>query len=141
MGNIQDFAGKKYLGTDGSALELKEDGSFVWYQSEDNHEDNFFTGVYQLYFDKEGVDYVINGLPQFGLTEEKLLKYFFRNRGSDLYNIKNFCCLVIENQKLIMEGEDKNIKSYNTYYMGFFKDGYLEAANMQTGNYVRFNRA
>lgn len=140
MGNIIDFEGMKYLSTDGSAIDFKEDGSFVWYQSDENHEDNFFEGVYQIFFDKDAADYVVHKLPQFNVKEEELLKFFLRNRGNDLYNIKNFCCLIIENQKLTMEGVDKQIEPYNTYYMGFYKDGYLEAANMQSGNYVKFNR-
>ena len=138
--SINEFEGKKFKAEDGSVIYFAEDGSFLWYRSDDNHEDNYYRGTYELRFAKDGMDYIIKELPQFGMTEQKMALYLSRNKESEFYRLRNFCFLSLNNEELKADGESRQLQSVKSYYMGFYAEGLFDAANMQTGNYVKFSR-
>ena len=138
MGSIKEFAGKKYQANDGSAIYFAEEGTFVWYRSDEEHKDNFYAGEYHMHFGKAGIDYIVNDLPQLGFSEEKMDEYLMHHDGSALYQLDNFCCMVLDNQEITTEGECKKLEAATSYYMGFYAEGFYDAANMQTHNYVSF---
>lgn len=135
---IEVFAGNQYECGDGSVIYFEEDGTYIWYQSDEVHDDNYYYGTYDLYFSEVALDYVTNDLAQFGVTEEELDEYFDMNGNNDFYQLSNFCCLVLHNEGTIIEGENITRTSADSYYMGFYADGYYDAANMSTGNYAEF---
>ena len=44
----KEFAGKKYQGKDGSVIYYGENKDFIWYQSDDCHDDNYYRGTYEF---------------------------------------------------------------------------------------------
>ena len=139
---MAEFAGQKYTAEDGSVMYFEEDGEFFWYQSDENHDDNYYSGEYEFYFAEDAVDYIINDLTQFGVTQEKMDAYFEMNAGDEFYNEENFCCMVLDNKVFMMDGQktESDDGSMLSYYMGFYAEGYFDAANMSTGNYVGFTK-
>lgn len=137
---VENFAGKQFKGSDGSVIYFETDDEFVWYQSDEDHDDNYFSGTYEFYFAEDAQDYIVNDLSDLGVTKNELTEYFERNNDSDFYKLSNFCCMVMHNDKMKMNGEDIDLssESSDSYYMGFYADGYLDAANMLTGNYASF---
>lgn len=136
---LAEFVGEKYTAEDGSAIYFEEDGTFAWYQSDENHEDNYYSGEYELYFAGEAVDYVVDEL-QFGVTRDEMDAYFERNKGDEFYNEENFCFMVLNNKVFMMDGQKTESDSRLSYYMGFYAEGYFDAANMSTGNYIGFTK-
>lgn len=132
------FAGNSYKGEEGSVLSFGQ-SDFIWYRDDADRTDNFYTGSYDVYFGSDAVDHIVNDLPEYGVTEEEMDAYFERNEDSDFYSEDNFCCIVLHNEELIMDGESQIDEPYDTPYMGFYEDGCLDAANMRTGNYVYFS--
>lgn len=51
--------------------------------------------------------------------------------------MSNLCCLVLHNDEGMMDGRIERM-GRDSYYMGFYQDGYFDAANMTTGNYAQF---
>ena len=137
---MTEFAGQKYTAEDGSVMYFEDDGEFFWYQSDENHDDNYYSGEYAFYFAEDAVDYIINDLSQFGVTQEKMDAYFEMNAGDEFYNEENFCCMVLDNKVFMMDGQKTESDSMLSYYMGFYAEGYFDAANMSTGNYVGFTK-
>ncbi len=132
------FSGKSFQLEDGSVIYFEENGTFHWYQSDDNHNDNYYSGTYSQYNASDAVDYIVNDLPEYGVTQEELDDYFERNMDDSFYSTENFCCLVLHNDELVIEGEGTLEEPYDTHYMGFYADGYYDAANMSTGEYAAF---
>lgn len=140
MAGMNQFLGKQYNGKDGSLICFEEDGSFVWYQSEQVKDDYYYSGTYEVLFREEALDYIVEQLPQFALNKSEMQMFFERNKGDDFFNINNYCLLMLKNEKMIVDGENrlKDTGSQNTYYMGFHAEGYMDVANMTTGNYSQF---
>lgn len=66
--------------------------------------------------------------------------YFERNKGDEFYNEKNFCFMVLNNKVFMMDGQKTESDSRLSYYMGFCAEGYFDAANMSTSNYMGFTK-
>lgn len=132
------FTGCRFQCGDGSMIYFEEDGSFIWYQSDEDHDDNYYTGTYDVYMGEDAYDYIIYDLSEYGITEEELDDYFDRNEDSDFYQKENMCCLVLHNEELFMDGKLQDYAANERHYMGFFEDGYFDAANMESGEYASF---
>lgn len=124
---------------DGSMIIFDENGEFIWYKSPDDLEDNYYIGKYEIYMSEEALDYIVNDLEELGVTEDEMDDYFERNKGNDFYNLDNYCCLVLNNEMALMDGEEKPMDT-SKYYMGFGADGTYDLANMQTGNLMGLTR-
>ena len=136
----KEFQGESFSAVDGSVIYFEESGDFSWYLSDSDHDDNYYSGRYELYFGKDAENFIINEIPEFGVTQEKLDNFMSLNEGDEFYNEDNFCCMVLDNQEIIMDGESKKMEDSKSYYMGFYQDGYYDAANMKTGNYHGFEK-
>lgn len=132
------FNEKSYQVSDGSTIYFEEDGEFVWYQDDSNHGDNYYAGTFEVYLADDAEDYIVNELTDYGVTKEQLDDYYERNEESEIYREENFCCLVLHTEELIMEGKNYADESYDKHYMGFYCDGYYDAAAMDSGQYVSF---
>lgn len=132
------FAGNVFEASDGSAIYFEADGTFIWYQDDSDHEDYYFVGTYDCYQAEFAESYIVTYLGEYGVTEDELDGFYDRNGDSELYTDENFTCLVLHNESSICEGEEQITTPYDTNYMGFYLDGYYDAANMASGNYVCF---
>ncbi len=132
------FAGSAFVLGDASVIYFETDGSFVWYQDDENHDDNYFVGTYDVYRAEFAESYIVTYLGEYGVTEDELAALYERNEDSELYNDENFTCLVLHNESGICDGEEQITEPYDTNYMGFYMDGYYDAANMASGQYAEF---
>lgn len=132
------FSGHTFQASDGSVIYFKEDGTYFWYQSDDNHDDNYYSGSYSEYYKHSARDYIVNDLWEYAVTQEELDDYFERNEGDTFYNEENFCCLVLHNYVLIVNGESLLDYPYDSNYIGFYSNGIFDAANMDSGDYTLF---
>lgn len=135
-----EFAGKSYQASDGSVIYFEEDGGFIWYQDDSNHSDNYYSGTFNVYLAGKAEDYIVNELSDYGVTREELASYYERNAESEFFAKEHFCCLVLHTQELMIGGENQADEPYDKNYMGFYSDGYYDAANMASGQYAYFTR-
>ena len=110
-----------------------ESGEFKWYSSQADLEDNYYIGTYEIHMGESALDYVINDLKEFGVTEDEM------DDPLERYGIENYCCLVLNNEMVVMDGEEKTMGT-NSYYMGFCADGVYDMVNMKTANYMTLSR-
>lgn len=134
------FGGNAYTIDDGSAIYFEEDGTFIWYMDDNDHTDYYYTGTYDCYTQDAGVDYIVNDLSDYGVTQMEMDDYFDRNADDALYSKENFVCLVLHNEEMICEGVNGIDTLYDTPYMGFYANGYYDAANMDSMNYIFFTQ-
>lgn len=132
------FSGHTFEAEDGSVIYFNENGTYIWYQSDDNHDDNYYSGTYSEYYESDAQDYIVYDLWEYAVTQEELDDYFERNEGNSFYNKENFCCLVLHTDILIMDGESRLDNSYDSNYMGFCSNGIFDATNMASGEYALF---
>lgn len=118
---------------DGSMIIFYESGEFKWYSSQADLEDNYYIGTYEIHMGESALDYVINDLKEFGVTEDEM------DDPLERYGIENYCCLVLNNEMVVMDGEEKTMGT-NSYYMGFRADGVYDMVNMKTANYMTLSR-
>ena len=124
---------------DKSLIVCEKDGSFKYYQSEEDLTDNYFEGTYSFYVGKDAVDFITTELAEYSVKEGELDDLFDKNEE---YNEDNFVCLVLHNEQCLVLGENQIDEPYNTPYYGFIleNDGKLclDIANMNSGNYTTF---
>lgn len=132
------FAGNAFVMGDESVIYFEKDGTFVWYKDDSDHEDYYYTGTYDSYQAELAESYIVTYLGEYGVTEEELAGYYERNEDSEFYSQENFTCLVLHNESAICDGKEQLVEPYDTNYMGFYMDGYYDAANMASGEYVAF---
>lgn len=134
----EPFAGKSFELGDESVIYFAKDGTFLWYQDDGNHEDNYYVGTYDFYQAELAEAYIVTYLGEYGVTEDELEEFYQHNEENELYSEENFTCLVLHNESLISGGEEQITVPYDTNYMGFYMDGNYDAANMASGEYVLF---
>lgn len=138
MSEEDPFAGKSFVMGDESVIYFETDGTFIWYQNDEYHDDNYFVGTYDCYRAELAESYIVTYLGEYGVTEDELADLYKRNENSDLYADKNFTCLVLHNESAICDGEEQLKEPYDSNYMGFYMDGYYDAVNMASGQYAAF---
>ena len=131
------FAGNSYSAGDDSVIYFQTDGTFEWYLSADDTSDNYYTGTYEVYTGEDALEYITVDLSDYGVTVDEMYEFFARNADNDFYQMSNLCCVVLHNDERMMDGKLESMGK-DTYYMGFYQDGYYDAANMDTGNYAQF---
>lgn len=134
------FAGYSYIAGDGSVIYFYEDGTFIWYQSDDNHDDNYYTGTFAEYRGLDATNQIVEELTDYDVTQEELIDYFERNAEDEYYTLENFECLILYNESLVADGEYQDISGNISPYMGFYLNGYYDAANMNSAEYNSFTR-
>lgn len=124
---------------DGSCMMFTDDVNYFWYKDRDTTDDNYFAGTYQFYMGESAVEHITVDLSEYGVTEEELQSIF---DGSDDYDLENFVCMTVEENSVIINGEEQLTESRMNSYFGFMlNDGtYLDIANMTTGTYYGFTK-
>lgn len=130
------FSNTIFEGADGSTLYFADDASFVWYLDDSNMDDNYFAGTYAAFRGEMAEAFLTEDLAEFGFTADEMADFLGRNADSDFYTEENFTLLVMYNEDVRVDG--KTYEESVSYYMGFYDDGYFDAANMMTGNYAAF---
>ena len=86
---------------DSSAIYFYDDGSYLWYQDDSDHNDNYYSGTYDVYMGSAAQKYITEDLADLGVTEQELEDYYERNSDSDFYTKENLCCLILHNEYLV----------------------------------------
>lgn len=136
--DIDSFAGKEYVVEDDSVIYFGEDQTFVWYLDDEEHEDNYYQGSYLTYRGVHARDVLVSEMTEYGVTDEELEEYFERNTGDDFYSEENFTLLILQREYAIVDGSVVEEDLYDRHYMGFLNDGYYDAVNMDSAEYVLF---
>lgn len=131
------FAGRAFELDDGSMIYFAADGSFLWYESDADHSDNYFEGTYATRTGGDAIDYIEEELSWYDVTREEMEEYFLRNAGDDFYTEENFLHLTLETEYQVIGGQG-DYNSNVRRYMGFYSEGYYDAVNMDSMNYVLF---
>lgn len=143
------ITGNTFLCGDGSQLCLESGGGFRWYQSADDHENQYYEGVYEVFYGQAAMDKVAS-MTEYGLTMEELERvlsanmngyipggskpsdYFYAmgeledNRERYQVCLDTFYAVILHNQRLVRSPEDVTEGGNSTLYIGF----YLPELNM-----------
>lgn len=131
------FAGRSFELDDGSAIYFMAGGDFLWYETDYDHSDNYYEGTYETRTGGEAIDYIDQELSWYQVTREDMEDYFWQNAGDSFYCEENFLYLELQTEYQMIEGQG-DYNSNVRRYMGFYDEGYYDAANMDTANYVMF---
>lgn len=63
-----------WTGSDESEV-IFTDTRIDWYQSAEDHNDNYYSGEYKLYTGKKAVNYITKDLSEYGITKEDYKEY------------------------------------------------------------------
>lgn len=138
--NKDEISGYSYIEKqDNSLLDLKSDGTFLYYKDKDDKTDNYYEGTYVVYQGEDAIKYIANDLETYGLTEEEQKDLIRRNEE---YKEENYYCLVLKNNKCIMNGKNTLTSTIETPYYGFFFEQIdtLMIVNMKSANIYNFVR-
>lgn len=127
-----------WITDDNSEVVFTED-RIDWYQSAENHEDNYYSGKYQFYIGQDAVQYITKNLSEYRITKQKLENLFKR---SSKYDESCFVVFDIRYDRFLLDGEEQTIDRPLVPWYGFLlEDGtFLDVANMNTGTYYPFKK-
>lgn len=131
-----EISGYSYVEND-LLLDLKSDGSFRYYQDKNKLTDSYYEGTYKVYNGEDAIKFITNDLKDFGITEKEQRDLLDRNSE---YMLNNYYCLVLENNKCIINGKNTLTKPVETPYIGFYlKDtDTLNLTNISSANVYNF---
>ena len=140
--NVADeISGNKWKLKDGSLIILNKDNTFSWYKEETDLSDNYYLGEYRVYQGENAIKYIANDLSKYCITEEEQRDTIERNSK---YHVYNYYCLILENEKCIVDGKNTMNTPTTSPYLGFYfnEDGkeVLDFANMNTASYYLFTK-
>lgn len=136
--NKDKISGYSYIEKqDNSLLDLKSDGTFLYYKDKDDKTDNYYEGTYVVYQGEDAIEYIADDLEMYGLTEVEQRELIRRNDKEE-----NYYCLVLKNEKCIMDGKNTLTSTIETPYYGFFFEriNTLRIVNMKSANIYNFVR-
>lgn len=143
IGTGDSISGNTFLCGDGSQLCLQDDGGFRYYQSAEDHEHQYYEGVYEVYYGQAAMDKVAS-MTEYGLTMEELERVLAASmngyipggsRPSDfLYSsgeleddreryyvcLDTFYAVILHNQRLVASPEEVREGGNSTLYIGFY---------------------
>lgn len=115
---IFDIRGSSWYGDDGSLLELDITGSYSWYQDSVGSGDTYFLGDYAFYTGDEAIDYISEHLGEYSISREEQEKYF----RSGIYELDDYYLIILNCEKVVLEGIEQEITNNQLYYYGFYND-------------------
>ncbi len=156
VGSQDYISGNTFLCGDGSQLCLEEDGSFRYYQSADDHENQYYEGIYEVYYGQAALEQIAS-MTEYGLTMEELEQVLSMNRngyipgGSSpadyLYGtgelednrtrysvcLDTFYAVILNNQRLVQTPDQVTEGGNRVLYLGYYLPD-LELADMTNAN-------
>ena len=159
VGDQDYISGSRFQMDDGADLCLKADGSFYYYQSDEDHSQNYYQGEYEVYYGQPAFDYLVEKQDYPGgyeLLEETLSQHMegYRLEDSVLdalleepketnsYQVckDTFYVVVLHNQKLVLEEGESDIQPYDSVYLGYYipELKFAKMGNMNSQNYFKW---
>ena len=122
-----DIRGYSWQAEDDSTLYLNMNNTYIWYQKDDNHTDNYYEGDFKVYTGEDAIQYITQFYEMPKENQEKT----FEN-----YGINNYYLLILNCKKTKMNGTESNGTSNIAYYSGFYSksEEKLELTNILTSN-------
>lgn len=163
IGDKDYVSGNTYIASgDGSQLCLKDDGSFYYYASAEDHGRQYYVGSYSVYYGQEAFDQVAS-MEEYGLTAAEMERNLASNmRGyapgpsnpGDMlsaldpeqfpddrtrYHIcrDTFYAVILHNDKVVLEPGDERTLGHDTLYIGYYipELGLVDMINANTAAY------
>ena len=162
IGSQDYISGNTFLCGDGSQLCLQDDNSFCYYRSADDHENQYYEGVYEVYYGQAAMDKIVS-MTEYGLTMDELEQVLSANmngyipggsRPSDyLYSsgelednrtrydvcLDTFYAVILHNQRLVYSPDDISEGGNSTLYIGFYLPE-LEMADLTNCNAASYTQ-
>lgn len=113
-----DIKGYSWIGEDSSVLYLNKDNSYTWYQSDTIHDDNFYTGNYEVYTGIDAINYITDNLKEYGMTEEEQ-KSIFQNSE---YELDDYYLLILNCRKIVINGVEQVPQKPQLIYYGLYDE-------------------
>lgn len=131
-----DITGYSWNGDDSSTLYLNNDKSYNWYMNDNNHDDNFYSGTYEVYTGLEAINYIANNLKEYGITKQDQWELFDTND----YEVEDYYLLILNCTTTYIDGSLKEHAAGSIPYYGFYDDykESLSLINMKTSNKAVF---
>ena len=136
---VDEISGYSWKAAVGSLLCLESDGTFKWYRNENNRDDSYYLGTYNVYKGTEAVKYISEELKQYNITSEMQLNMFLQDESR---SITNYYCMVLNNDECIVDGKNTLKEKTITPFLGFYyaENEYLDFYNLNTQNYSQFKK-
>lgn len=143
IGSEDYISGNTYLCSDGSQLCLQRDGSFRYYRSADDHENQYYEGDYEVYYGQAAMEKIAS-MEGYGLTMEELERVLSVNMDGyllggtkpseylysmgvlkddrDRYDIcrDTFYAVILNNRRLVHTPDNVDEGDHSTLYLGFY---------------------
>ena len=118
----------------GSTLYLNINDTFIWYENEENKEDNYTKGTYYTYNGEDAINYIANTIKEFGVTEEDQRKILKDGNKK----IENYYLLILTNEESKTKGDEIKEEHKKQYYYGFYnhKNEQLELINLSNADKI-----
>lgn len=119
--------GNRWKMDDGSVLELRDDGTYYWYKTEEDTTDNYFFGTYKTDLGDRAIEKIDE---EYGFNEEG----YSHNTAvlrTDIYYLE------LNKEKMKIEGETKDVVQSTKYALFFYYGAYSECSGMNLGTYSR----
>lgn len=129
-----DIKGHSWKASDGSVLLLKDNDNYIWYNDSKMDEKNYSYGNYSVYNGYEAINYMIKNFSDLGFSYDRQMKFF----ESDDYDINNYYILVLNCDKMIVNGEESNNKKDSYNYYGFYVNDSLKLIDISNGENSNF---
>ncbi len=123
------------VNNDDGVIYLNQDHTYIWYEDDNNKEDNYEKGEYKTYEGKTALDYITNTLKEFGITEEN----FFKNEEDD---INDYYLLILTSSEEKKKGEEFKEITNTKYYLGIYRkeEKIIDFINLTTKEKTIFTR-
>lgn len=121
--------GNRWKMDDGSVLELRDNGTYYWYKTEEDTTDNYFFGTYKTYLGDRAIEKIDE---EYGFNEEG----YSHNTAvlrTDIYYLE------LNKEKMKIEGETKDVVQSTKYALFFYYGAYSECSGMNLGTYSRIS--
>jgi len=163
IGDQDYISGNTFLMNDNSELCLKEDGSFRYYKSEDDHENQYYIGTYEVFYGQAAFN-KLESLSKYNLTMEELEHILSLNMngyvlgdsslGDILYALEpdmtdkrtkyqickdTFYAVILHNYRLVSSPNDETEMGHDTLYVGYYIPE-LEIADMRNVDAASYTR-
>ena len=160
IGDIDYITGNTFLASDGSELCLALDETFAYYHYADDHENEYITGTYEVYYGQSAMDQVAS-MEEYGLTTEELERVLLAAQDGYTLNgnrltsmlledessakyyhvcLDTFYAIILHNEQYIdAPGETSEIGT-STLYIGYYLPELeiVDLTNCNTANYAQW---
>ena len=116
----------------GSYLVFNSSKKFTYFKDYGVSDNYYYEGKYELYVGDEALEYITDDLSEYDIDEDDIEDLMDENKN---YDISNLVCLVLKNNKQIIDGENQLDDTVVTPYYGFYVDAgdtFINLTHMET---------